>query len=49
VRWACYAAIARVAWVDGRECGLEFGRQLDTRVVAATQAAAAAGSGTDRE
>lgn len=39
VRWACFAAVGRVAWIDGPTCGLEFDRQLDQRVVAATQAA----------
>ena len=33
LRWACFAAIGRVAWVDGETCGLEFDRQLDERVV----------------
>lgn len=39
VRWGCYAAVGRVAWVEGRSCGLEFDEQLDARVVAATQQA----------
>lgn len=43
VRWACFAAVGRVAWVDGRICGIEFDRQLDERVVATTQAASADG------
>lgn len=43
VRWACFAAVGRVAWVDGGVCGLEFDRQLDERVVATTQAASTAG------
>lgn len=37
VRWGCFAAVGRVAWVSGRTCGLEFDKQLDARVVAATQ------------
>lgn len=41
VRWGCYAAVGRVAWVEGRSCGLEFDEQLDVRVVAATQQASA--------
>jgi hypothetical protein len=43
VRWACYAAMGRVAWVEGSICGLEFDRQLDERVVAATLAMSADG------
>lgn len=43
LRWACFAAIGRVAWVDGDICGLEFDRQLDERVVATTQAASLGG------
>lgn len=39
VRWGCYAAVGRVAWVEGRSCGLEFDEQLDARVVAATRQA----------
>lgn len=39
VRWACFTAVGRVAWVDRGTCGLEFDRQLDERVVATTQAA----------
>lgn len=39
VRWACFTAVGRVAWVDRGTCGLEFDRQLDERVVATTQTA----------
>jgi hypothetical protein len=39
VRWGCYAAVGRVAWVEGRSCGLEFDKLLDARVVAATRQA----------
>lgn len=39
LRWGCFAAMGRVAWVNGRTCGLEFDEQLDARVVAATQRA----------
>lgn len=39
VRWGCFAAVGRVAWVNGRECGLEFDDHLDPRVVAATKSA----------
>lgn len=41
LRWACFAAVGRVAWVEGLSCGLEFDRQLDQRVVATTQASSA--------
>ena len=37
LRWGCFAAVARVAWVEGQECGLEFDDALDIRVVAATR------------
>lgn len=43
VRWACFAAVGRVAWVKGSICGLEFDRQLDERVVVATRAMNAEG------
>lgn len=43
IRWACFAAVGRVAWVEGLTCGLEFDRRLDQRVVEATQAASAGG------
>jgi hypothetical protein len=49
IRWACFAAVGRVAWVDGLTCGLEFDRRLDQRVVAATQAASAEGLSMLRE
>lgn len=39
VRWGCFAAVGRVAWVSGRTCGLEFDEQLDARVVAVTREA----------
>lgn len=42
VRWSCFVAVGRVAWVEGGTCGLEFDRQLDERVVATTQAASIA-------
>ncbi|MFT4026512.1 MAG: PilZ domain-containing protein [Novosphingobium sp.] len=37
VRWGCFAAVGRVARVDGRTCGLEFDHELDARVVAVTR------------
>lgn len=43
IRWACFSAVGRVAWVDGGVCGLEFDRQLDEPVVATTQAASTTG------
>lgn len=43
IRWACFAAVGRVAWVEGLTCGLKFDRQLDERVVATTQVASAEG------
>lgn len=49
VRWACFAAVGRVAWVEGGTCGLEFERQLDKRVVATTQAASAQGLPPERQ
>lgn len=49
VRWACFAAVGRVAWVEGSTCGLEFDRQLDARVVVATQAASAEGEPPARQ
>jgi hypothetical protein len=49
IRWACFAAVGRVAWVEGLTCGLEFDRQLDERVVATTQAASAGGPPPLRE
>lgn len=49
MRWACFAAVGRVAWVDGSACGLEFDRQLDERVVATTRAASSAGQQLERQ
>lgn len=49
LRWGCFAAVGRVAWVDRGTCGLEFDRQLDERVVAATLAASAANQPPERK
>lgn len=43
LRWACFVAVGRVAWVEGRGCGLEFDRQLDAQVVITTQAVSSEG------